>query len=53
MASITFGGWGISAKTVYEERLEYVSENVIKRTGMSKQELVKLLKYLDEHNIIR
>lgn len=53
MASMTFGGWGVNPKSPWEEKLEYVSDNVIKRTGMSRNELTKLLKYLDEQNIIR
>lgn len=50
---MTFGTWNAPSQPAWMERLEYTSDNVIKRTGMSRQELTKLLQYLDEQNIIR
>lgn len=53
MPSMTFGGWGANPKSAWEEKLEYTSDYVIEKTGMSRKELKNLLKYLDEQNIIR
>lgn len=50
---MTFGTWNTNPKSAWEERLDYTSDYVIKKTGMSRKELTKLLQYLDEQNIIR
>lgn len=50
---IEVGSWGTNPKTAWEERLDYTSDYVIKKTGMTRNELKKLLQYLDDHNIIR
>lgn len=48
-----FGGWFTNTKPVWEERLENTSNYVIQKTGMNRNELKKLLTYLDEQGIIR
>lgn len=50
---IQVGSWGISPRSAWEERLDYTSDVVIRKTGMSRSELKQLLQYLDDHNIIR
>lgn len=50
---IQVGTWGTNHKTAWEERLDYTSDYVIQKTGMNRNELKKLLQYLDDHNIIR
>jgi hypothetical protein len=48
-----FGTWFTDEKPAWEERLEYMSEYKINKTGMTRNELKKLLQYLDEENVIR
>jgi transcription initiation factor IIE alpha subunit len=45
--------WFTPTKPAWEERLEYTSNNVIEKTGLNRNELKKLLTYLDEQGIIR
>jgi transcription initiation factor IIE alpha subunit len=53
MAMLKFGSWWADEPTPWEERLEYTSNYVIEKTGMTRQELKKLLQYLYNHDIIR
>jgi transcription initiation factor IIE alpha subunit len=48
-----FGGWFTNTKPAWEERLENTSNYVLEKTGMNRNELKKLLTYLDEQGIIR
>lgn len=48
-----FGSWFTETKSVWEEKLENTSNYVIQKTGMNRNELKDLLRYLDEQGIIR
>lgn len=48
-----FGSWFTPTKSDWEERLENTSNYVIEKTGMSRTELKKVLRYLEEQGIIR
>lgn len=49
-----FGSWFVKeSNSTWQERLDYTSNYVIERTGMTRNELKKLLRYLDEQGIIR
>jgi hypothetical protein len=48
-----FGSWFTPTKAVWEERLEQMSNYQINKTGMNRNELKKLLTYLDEQGVIR
>jgi hypothetical protein len=47
------GTWFVEYNSPWEEKLAYVSDYEIEKTGMNRQELHKLLKQLDDMNIIR
>jgi transcription initiation factor IIE alpha subunit len=47
------GSWFKTTTSGWLERLEHTPNNVIQRTGMNRNELKKLLAYLDEQGIIR
>jgi hypothetical protein len=48
-----FGGWFTNTKPAWEERLENMGNYALEKTGMNRNELKKLLTYLDEQGIIR
>lgn len=48
-----FGSWFTPTKAAWEEKLEQMGNYAIERTGMNRNELKKLLSYLDEQGIIR
>jgi transcription initiation factor IIE alpha subunit len=47
------GSWFNTKTSWWSERLEQTPNNVIQKTGMNRNELKKLLTYLDEQGIIR
>lgn len=47
------GTWFKPTNSTWEEKLEYTSNYVIEKTGLSRNELKKLLTYLDQQGIIR
>ena len=51
---LQYGTWFTpDYQAAWEERLDYTSDYVIEKTGMSREELRNLLQFLDEQNIIR
>jgi hypothetical protein len=48
-----FGTWFTPTKPAWEERLDYMSNYAIEKTGMNRSELKKLLTYLDDQGVVR
>lgn len=49
---MTIGSWGDYTPPKFEEKLEFTSNTIIKKTGMTRKELHALLTFLYNHDII-